>query len=165
MKISETVNYAAAPQDVFTMLTDEAFQERKCIDAGAIRHDVAVTLVAEGARIVARRDLRTDRFPDFAKSLVGKSVSITETYHWGAAQANGSRRGEVTVEVAGAPVALRGKVELVPTGVGSTIRINGDLKASIPLLGGRVERAAAPAVLGAIRGEGQTGARWLAERA
>ena len=43
--------------------------------------------------------------------------------------------------------------------------INGDLKASIPLLGGRVEKAAAPAVVHAIHGEERTGRRWLTERA
>lgn len=165
MRISETVTYGAAPEDVFAMLTDEAFQERKCVDAGALRYDVAVTTVADGARVVARRDLPTDSLPDFAKSLVGTSLSITETYDWGGARPNGSRRGELTVEVAGAPIAMRGKVEMVPAGAGTTIRIDGDLKASIPLLGGRVERAAAPAVINAIRSENQTGAHWIAERA
>ena len=43
--------------------------------------------------------------------------------------------------------------------------IAGDLKASIPLLGGRVEKAAAPAVVEAIRAEERTGQRWLADRA
>ncbi|MEO7131946.1 MAG: DUF2505 domain-containing protein [Dermatophilaceae bacterium] len=164
MKITETVDYRAAPDVVFAMLTDEAFQERKCVDAGALRHDVAVAPVGDGARIVTRRDLPTDSLPDFAKSLVGTSLSITETYEWGGAKPDGSRTGDLTVEVAGAPVALRAKVALVPNASGSSLRIDGDLKASIPFLGSRVEKASAPPVIHAIRAEGRTGARWLAER-
>ena len=43
--------------------------------------------------------------------------------------------------------------------------IDGDLKASIPLVGGRLEKAAAPAVIGAIHRRGRTARRWLSERA
>jgi hypothetical protein len=45
------------------------------------------------------------------------------------------------------------------------LTIEGELKASVPLVGGRIEKAAAPAVAGAFHGEGETGRRWLAERA
>ena len=45
------------------------------------------------------------------------------------------------------------------------ITIDGDLKASIPLFGGKVEKAAAPAVVDAIRSEQRTGNAWLSERA
>ncbi|MDN5789937.1 MAG: DUF2505 domain-containing protein [Micrococcales bacterium] len=165
MRITETVDYRATPDVVFDMFTDVAFQERKCLDAGALRHDAAVTRVADGARIVTRRDLPTDSLPDFAKSLVGTSLSVTETYEWGAAAPDGSRSGELTVEVGGAPLALRAKVGLTPNATGTSLRIDGDLKASIPFLGARVEKSAATAVVDGIRGEGRTGSRWLAERA
>ena len=81
------------------------------------------------------------------------------------ASSDGGRDGSLVVEVAGAPVTLRAKVRLVPGGSSTAMTIDGDLKASIPLLGGQVERAAAPAVIHAIRGEGRTGDRWLAEHA
>lgn len=165
MKITETLNYAADPATVFAMLTDEAFQERKCIEAGALRHESAVSRNGDSARIVTQRDLPTDRLPDFAKSLVGTRLAVTETYDWGGAGADGGRTGRLVVEVAGAPVALRASVALTPVGSGTTMTVEGDLKASIPLLGSKVERAAAPAVIDAIRGEGRSGVRWLTERA
>ena len=163
MKISESIAYPAAPSDVFTMLTDEEFQNRKCVEAGALRHDVAVTPTGDGARVVTHRDLPTDRLPDFAKSIVGQTLSITETYDWGTAQADGGRRGTLLVEVKGAPVAMRADVALSATGGGSTVSFDGDLKASIPLLGGRIEKAAAPAVIAGIRSEQRTGRAWLTE--
>jgi hypothetical protein len=165
MKITERIDYAAAPAAVFAMLTDPAFQEAKCIEAGSQRHESTVTPAGDGARIVTQRDLPADNLPDFVRSIVGDTLSVTETYDWGAPADDGGRDGRLVVEVAGAPVALRAKVRLVPGGGTTAMTIDGDLKASIPLLGGKVEKAAAPAVIHAIRGEGRTGARWLAERA
>lgn len=165
MKISETIDYPAAPDVVFAMLTDEEFQTRKCLEAGALRHDVAITPVGEGARIVTKRDLPTEGLPDFAKSLIGPRLSITETYDWGPPNGDGSRTGELSVEVAGAPVSLNAKVALTRAAAATQMHIDGDLKASIPLLGGKVEKSAAPAVIDGIQGEGRSGRAWLAEHA
>lgn len=165
MRITETIDYAAAPDAVFAMMTDEAFQAQKCADAGALSHDVAVSTVGDGARIVVNRDLPTDRLPDFAKSLVGQTLSTTETWELGGAESSGGRRGTLVVEVKGAPIVLRSNVVLAPSGAGSLITVEGELKASIPLLGGRIEKAAAPAVINALRNEQRTGSHWLRSRA
>ncbi len=165
MRITEKIDYPAGPEAVFAMLTSEAFQERKCAEAGALSHDVDITQTAGGARIVTNRDLPTDGLPDFAKSMVGNRLAITETYVWAAAGGEGSRPGTLTVEVAGAPVALHATVRMAPGGSGTTIVIDGDLKAAIPLFGGKVEKASAPAVIDAILGEQRTGTAWLTENA
>ena len=164
MRITETITYAAPPETVYAMVTDQAFQERKCVEAGARRHEAAVSPAGDGARVVTKRDLPADDLPDFAKSIVGPTLSVTETYEWAAASSDGGRDGTLTVEVAGAPVAMRSKIRLAPSGGGSAITIDGDLKASIPLFGGKVEKAAAPAVVEALRSEQRTGAAWLSER-
>ncbi|MER7071465.1 DUF2505 domain-containing protein [Terrabacter sp. NPDC000476] len=165
MKISETITYAAAPDAVYAMLTDPEFQGRKCVEAGALHHEAAVTPVAEGARVVTKRDLPADGLPDFARSVIGSTLTITETYEWGGPTADGSRDGTMTVEVSGAPVAMRGVIRIVATGAGTQVAVDGDLKASIPLFGGKVEKAATPAVVSSIRSERRTGTAWLAERA
>lgn len=165
MKISETVSYSASPETVYAMLTDVAFQERKCADAGALRQEVAVHDGDAGARVVTRRDLPTDSLPDFAKRVVGTTLTIVETYDWGPRATDGARDATLVVEASGAPVALRGTVSLRPGGSGSTLSVSGDLKAAIPLFGGKVEQAAAPAFVAGLRAEGRTGAAWLAENA
>ncbi|MCU1536736.1 MAG: hypothetical protein JWP82_1087 [Humibacillus sp.] len=165
MKLSETMTYAAPPATVYAMVTDPAFQERKCVESGATEHASAVSPVGDGHRVVTKRDLPADNLPDFARSMVGGTLSVTETYEWGAAAGDGSRTGTLVVEVAGAPIALRAAVRLVPTAGGSQITVDGDLKAGVPLFGGKIEKAAAPAVTGAMRSEQRTGTAWLAERA
>lgn len=165
MKIIERIDYPAAPAAVFAMLTDPAFQEAKCIEAGSQRHESVVTPAGDGARVVTQRDLPAHNLPDFVRSIVGDTLSVTETYDWAGPTADGARDGSLVVEVAGAPVALRAKVRLEPGSSSTAMVIDGDLKAAIPLLGGKVEKAAAPAVIEAIHGEGRTGKHWLVESA
>ena len=162
MKISATIDYAASPHEVFAMLADQDFQTRKCVATGARSHTVAIS--AQGGRtvIVSSRDLPTDDFPDFVKSMVGATLAITETQDWGPAGPDGSRQGVLTVDIAGAPIDLAGTLSLVPGGKGSVESVEGDLKARIPLLGGKIEKAAAPAIESAIRVESETGQAWLA---
>lgn len=164
MRISETLEYSAAAEDVFEMLRDPEYQERKCVEAGAVRHSVSVAPQGAGMRVVVTRELPTDHLPDFAKSLVGPRLQTTETWDWGAPAADGSREGDLRVEVSGAPVQLRARARLAPSPHSSALSVAGELKASIPLVGGKIEKAAAPAVVDALRSEGETGRRWLAER-
>ena len=99
---------------------------------------------------------------DFAKSLIGSRLTITETYDWAAADGSGKRAGELTVELGGAPVSLRADLALVPRGTSTQMCLDGDLKASVPFIGGKIEKSAAPAIVDGIRGEGAVGRAWLA---
>ena len=161
MKISATFDYPATPQEVFAMLADEDFQARKCLATGALGHSVSVRAQGDRTVIVSSRDLPTDNFPDFVKSFVGATLAVTETQDWGPADPNGARQGRLTVDLDGVPMDLAGTLSLAPAGRGSVESVDGDLKARIPLLGGKIERAAAPAIESAMRAEQETGQAWL----
>ena len=161
MKISATFDYAATPHDVFAMLIDEDFQARKCVATGALSHSVSVSAQGDRTVIVSNRDLPTDGFPDFVKSLVGATLAVTETQDWGPAGPDGARQGRLTVDIAGAPLDLAGTLSLAPAAQGSVETVDGDLKARIPLIGSKIERAAAPAIESAMRAERETGQAWL----
>jgi len=164
MKISAIIDYTATPHDVFVMLADEEFQNRKCKATGALHHTVSITTPGDRTIIRTTRNLPSERFPHFVKSMVGDTLNVTETQDWGPADADGTRHGTLTVEIAGAPVHLHGTMLLEAGGPGSVEEIEADLKARIPFLGGKVEEAAAPAVQSAIRVEGEVGHAWLAAR-
>jgi len=161
MKITATFDYAATPQQVFAMLTDEEFQNRKCIATGALSHSVSVSAQGERTVIVNHRDMPTDGFPDFVKSMVGASLAVTETQDWGPPGPDGGRQGTITVDLGGAPLDLVGVLSLAPAGRGSLESVDANLKAKIPLIGGRIEKAAAPAIESAINVERATGQAWL----
>lgn len=161
MKISATFDYAATPHDVFAMLIDEDFQARKCVATGALSHSVSVSAQGDRTVIVSNRELPTDGFPDFVKSLVGATLAVTETQDWGPAGPDGARQGRLTVDIAGAPIDLAGTLSLAPAAQGSVETVDGDLKARIPLIGSKIEKAAAPAIESAMRAERETGQAWL----
>ena len=162
MRIRATIEYAATPAEVFAMLADRDFQDAKAKATGALEHEVSVTAKGEHTVIVSKRTMPTDDFPDFVKSMVGATLPVTETHDWGPAAGDGSRRGTITVAVGNLPVGLDGTLTLGPGGEGTTQAVDGDLKARIPLIGGKVEKAAAPAIEAAIDIERTTGRAWLA---
>ena len=89
MRIRDTLDYAATPERVFAMLSDQAFQERKAAATGALSHSVSITTRGADTVIVSKRAMPTDQLPDFVKSFVGKELHLTETSTWGAATADG----------------------------------------------------------------------------
>ena len=165
MRVTADLRYDADPATVFEMLSDQAFQDRKLSQTGALSWEVRVQQQAGGVVIVSRRALPTDQVPDAFKSLVGASITIAQTETWGPAAADGSRTGAMDLEVVGAPVRMQATLSLSATAEGGSVElVDGELKARVPLVGGRIERTAEPAVRAAIDAEQRIGRAWLAER-
>ncbi|MFC5998584.1 DUF2505 domain-containing protein [Quadrisphaera sp. GCM10027208] len=163
MRVDNEIRYPASPDEVAAMLADEAFQERKLVATHAVSHEIEITGDASGAfTVTTRRTLPTDDVPDVARRFVGPTIDVRQVEAWEAPDADGARTGTVEVQIAGAPVRLSGTLSLVPDGEGTVEVMTGELKASVPLVGGRLEQAAQPAFLAAIRKEQEVGTAWLA---
>lgn len=167
MRVSAELRYDAGPQEVFAMLVDRDFQDRKLRGTGALRWDVDVAAggPGEGARVRSTRDLPTDAVPEAFRGFVGSTLTMVQVEAWDPPAADGSRSGRLEVEVGGTPIRLTGTLRLEPVPGGTRETVTGDLKAGVPLIGGRIERAAEPAVRAAIDTEGRVGREWLARRA
>ncbi len=163
MNIEFEISYAAAPDVVSLMTFDRDFQARKCQATGALDYTVDVADTGEQTVVSTTRDLPTDGFPDFVRSMVGQRLKVTEVDTWAAASGDGSRSGVVVVTVAGAPIRFDGTLTLSPTAAGARAQLRGELKASVPLFGSKIEQAAAPAITAAMTAEESTAAQWLAE--
>ena len=162
MKIAKSIEYAATPEELFAVLSDVKFQEAKCAATAAIKHSANVETVGDHTVITTSRILPSDGLPDFAKSMVGETLKVTETQDWGPASPDGSRRGTVQMAVAGAPIALNGTLAIAPGGPGTVEKLDAELKAKLPLIGGKIEKAAAPPIEEAIDIEARTAQEWLA---
>lgn len=162
MRVEEEIRYSASPDEVAAMLADPEFVERKCAATGALSHDAEVVGDASGAfTVTTRRSMPTDAVPDIARSFIKDSLEVRQVEAWDAPGPDGSRSGTVTVEIVGAPLRLGGTMKLDSDGGGTVERLSADLKASVPLIGGKLEKAAAPAFLAAIRKEQEVGTAWL----
>ncbi len=163
MRIDDTIRYDAAPAQVAAMLADRAFIDAKCQLMGSLEHEAQVQGDAAGEfTVTSTRTLPTDGFPDVARKFVGATIMIKQVDHWQAPAPDGSREGTVSMKIVGQPVNLQGAWTLRPEGTGSVQTVKGDLKASVPLLGGKLEKAAEPAIRAALRKEQEAGRTYLA---
>lgn len=165
MDLRTELHYDADPVTVFAMLTDEGFLARKAEATGAVRHEASVA--RDGDRVTVRL-LRVlpPEVPDFVRRFVGDTIDLDQVDVWEAAAPDGSRTGSLRIDMAGAPVTLTGGMTLVRSGNGSAATVDGKIKASVPLVGGRIEKAVHDALVQAARIEEKAGRAWLAgERA
>lgn len=164
MHIRESFDYPGHIDDVWDMMTDEAFQSRVCVATFAQSHSVAVTHHADGATVITTREMSTKGFPDFARSLVGHTITAAQTIDYGPAEPDGRRSGTMSIGLGHAPLGFKGHIVLTPIDEEITeVTVEGELTCGIPLVGGRIVAAAAPMVTAGIRKEKEQGLAWLEE--
>lgn len=162
MRIHETVEHSATPQQVFDMICSPDYQELKCARSGALEHEVAIEVEDDARTIVTRRRLPTEGFPDFARKFVGDAVDVVETQVWGLApDADGDHTASLHVEIPRTPVSLSGSVFLTAGGTGTEHTVEGELKANVPFLGSKIEAAVAPVLARALRLEAKLSPEWF----
>jgi hypothetical protein len=160
VKIERSMLNDIALTELFEMICTKAYQERKCVDAGALSYDVSVTRSGDGAVIKARRKLPTVGFPSLLRRFVPSGVTSTETVTWGPAAPDGSRSADLQVDFHGTPASMKGTIRIVAQGASSAVLIDAEFKANVPFVAGKVERIAAPIILAVIDAEEATGQAW-----
>lgn len=152
MRLHRDYSFDAACEDVYALLTDEAFQRERIADTG-VDPTASVTHDSGGDVVTITLHLPTTGVPSRLKTFVGDQLTVTDERHWGAAEADGARRGNLSVRVAEVPVTMRGTVTLVPEGEGCVLSIDGDLRCSIPIVGRVVETQLAEGLSGVVDAE------------
>lgn len=160
MDISSRADFAADPATVYAMLTDEAYLTELCRQSEASDYEVSVEGDATAATTRTRRVLEA---PKAAAKFTGATLDVVEQVVWQPAADDGSRVGDIQITVPGRPVVMKGTMTSAPGGEGTVVDLEGDLKVNIPLLGRKLEEAAAPAILQGFRLQQSVGRRWLSE--
>ncbi len=163
MDLRTQLRFDADPADVFAMLVDEDFIARKVRAANAIGHNVKVTRADDQVTIRLLRQMPPD-VPDFLRRLVGRTIDLDQTDVWRPAAPDGSRHGTIAIDMVGKPVTLRGTMRLHRDGGVTVTTVNAKIKASVPLMGGKIEDAIHGGLLEAAKREEEVGRAWLAAR-
>lgn len=162
MKLRETLTLPLSAPAAAEMYADPEYTQIRRRALGAT--DARSTVEGDPAgAFTVRTELTmpTDRVPDMVRPFVGSSVTIREEQSWSAPQADGARRGSMRLDVVGTPAGLTGSMRLAPAGEqSSTVEIEGDLVAKVPLLGPRLEKAALPYVSTVLRAEERAAATY-----
>ncbi|SDS17626.1 DUF2505 domain-containing protein [Jiangella sp. DSM 45060] len=161
MDLNSELRFDADPAAVFAMLTDEAYIEKKTMAANAIRHQASVRRDGDRVTIDLLRVMPPD-VPDFVRRFVGETIDIKQRDTWGPAAADGSRDGSIELEMSGAPVRATGTMRLAGNGASTVLTIKALLKASVPLVGGKIEQAVHQGLMHAVKVEERVGNDWLA---
>lgn len=155
MDITTRIEFAAPPQDVYAMMTDQAYLAEVCEAAESRRYEATVS----GS---TTKTTRAFAAPDAVARFTGGELTVSEETVWGGSGPDGQRTGELTMTVQGQPVSMRGHVALAASGPGTVVQLTGELKVAIPLLGKKLEQSTAPAVLAGFTLQQDVGSRWLA---
>jgi hypothetical protein len=173
MRVEGALDYpGVSAAQVFSMIIDPDFQRAVCAATGALSFDVDIQpsggdiqpsgsdiQPSGGEAVVTTRRV----MPDFVRSLVRNGIELIETQHWAPVAADGSRTAQVRLSFTGQPMTMTGQLRMTEDGVGTALALIADLRAGIPIFGGRIEKASAPLILSALKTEQDLGRTWLSE--
>jgi hypothetical protein len=156
MRLHHELAYAAAPGQVLAMLADPLFWDRVGDATGALSSTATVGTEDGITRVVVDQEQKVAGVPSFAKKLVGDSTRAITTQVW--------RGHEATfeVETPGKPTSIAGTATVAENGTGSTLTYDLEVRASVPLVGGKLEKLVVELTTEGFEKEQAVGAAWLA---
>lgn len=154
MKFQHTNTYAAPIDRVRTMLHDPAFREQVAARTGALSCQAAYG----GGKLLVTEEQAVAGVPSFAKRFVGESTKVIHTELWDDAGTSAT----ITLDTPGKPTRIVGRITLAEADGATTHAYDLDVTASVPLVGGRLEKLVAELTTAGLVTEGQVGAEWLA---
>lgn len=155
MKLRHELRYDATPEQVHAMLLDPAFWAEVATATGALSEKTTVSEEGGTTRVVLEQDQRVAGVPSFAKKFVGESTRAIATTLWQ------GHTGRYTIEAPGKPTSIAGTVSLAGSGPATVLTYDLEVKASVPLIGGKLEKLVADLTAEGFDTEGTVGAAWL----
>jgi hypothetical protein len=156
MRLRHELAYDAPPDEVLTMLTDPLFWDKVAAATGALSSTATVGTDGGSTRVVVDQEQEVTGVPSFAKKFVGESTRAITTQVWTGTDAS------YVVETPGKPTSMSGTASIAPNGSGSTLTYDLEVKASVPLVGGKLEKLVVELTTEGFEKEQAVGAAWLA---
>ena len=155
MQLNYKHEFNGSPDQVAALFRNEAFIDDVAEHANAIEHTVTI------ADDATHLDL-TLPAPESISKFFGKGIRIKQSFAWGDPDDAGVRKGNFTVDIAGAPVTVEADAALSPTGPSSSEAVYvGELTVKIPLVGKKVEAQVEPMIARAFAGIERRAQDWL----
>lgn len=156
MRLRHELAYDAPPADVLAMIGDPLFWDRVGKANDVISWTPTVSTDAGAVRVVIDEEQRTAGVPSFAKKIVGESTRVIITQVWRGQEAS------YEIETPGKPTHVHGTATLSENGTGSVLVYDLEVKASVPLIGGKLEKLVVDLTKEGFDKEQAVGAAWLA---
>lgn len=150
MRIERRIELDGEVEAVYALMSSPDFQQRKADAVGATDSDIDITHEGDRSVVSVHRRVPAGTVPEFIKAMVEPTLGVREMERWGPLLEDGSRAGSFDIDVTGAPIKLRGSVQLEPVATGCSLTFAGELTTSVPLFRQAIERAASTQVLDTI---------------
>jgi len=138
------------------MMTDQLFWAKVGEANDVISWTPTVGTEAGATRVVIDEQQRTAGVPSFAKKFVGESTRVIITQVWR------GREASYEIETPGKPTHVTGTAAVAENATGSTLTYDLEVKASVPLIGGKLEKLVVDLTREGFEKEQGVGAAWLA---
>lgn len=158
-KVRYELRYDGADaEQVYAMLSDEKFRDAVCEFQRFPRREVTITPTATGMEVTVDQHRPAHEVPSFARKLVGDEINIVQSETW-----TSHTTADLHVTIPGKPGDMKGTVTLTEVDGGVTEVVEVEVKASIPLIGGKIEGLIGDMLGKALRAENKVGRDWLRE--
>jgi hypothetical protein len=136
MKFDIRAKYPAPSATVLKMFMDKDFHQKKLVALGLTKSRVLEhTASGDDFRIRIERKVPLAA-PGIVKKFIPAETTVVSEEKWNKA----SKTGQVRVEPVGVPVDIRCNARFADDASGCTIVYTFDVKASVPLVGGALEK-------------------------
>lgn len=156
MKLRHDLTFEADQSSVLAMLTDPAYWDKVAVATAAISSVATVTSDGPTTKVVVDQEQEVVGVPSFAKKFVGDSTRAITTQVWSGNTAT------YVVETPGKPTSMSGTMTVTAQGSGTVLTYDLDVKASVPLIGGKLEKLVAELFTAGLGKEQTVGSAWLA---
>lgn len=133
--------YAAPIDKVFALLTDPKWLQERSAALGELKATVKAKKGGGGVTLSMNRRVRRD-LPALVSKVLSPESDLVFEEAWSAPGEGGARTGTLKMDAVGQPVKMTAKFSLKPAGKGCVYEITHTCKASVPLIGGVVEKFA-----------------------
>jgi len=157
-RFEHRATFAATADDVFSILVDEAFLTARLRDIGGkaaalLDHKVDGT----NAAYRLRQGVDASKLPGAVKSILNGDLVVEREERWRGFES----AGRATIN--GVPAQISSRGQLSARGDGAELLIRAEVKVSIPLIGGKIEKVVAEQVTKLLAAEAEYAEKWLAE--
>ena len=152
MKLTHSVRYDAPLAEVYRCY-DPAFREKSSWAQEVDSVDVTVA----GTEVRIDMQQPSTDIPAFARKIAGASIHAIQAEAW-----NGVDTAEFSITTPGLPAGISGTRALVVDGEGTVDRFDGEAKARVPLIGGKLENLMGDKLKSGWDIEHGVGIAWLA---
>ncbi len=155
--------FAAAADETYRTLVDKAFLTDRLRDIGG-KDATLLDHAQSGERVTFRMRQGVDaaRLPGAVRSILNGDLVVEREERW--QPESGAYAGTSRVTITGVPGDIQGRSRIAGTGADATLVITAQVKVSIPLIGGKLEKVVAEQVGKLLAAEAEYAEKWLAER-